>query len=94
MLVCLPGVFMLAACATLCTIDRYAKIDSFCLTALSACKALGLVCPAERLPCSMPRPACMLTRLPCNLQDVKKHNVPELLVMPTDEALFADEGFR
>ena len=33
-------------------------------------------------------------RLPCTLQDVKKHDDPELLVMPTDEALFADEGFR
>ena len=28
------------------------------------------------------------------LQDVKKHDDPELLVLPTDEALFADDGFR
>ena len=28
------------------------------------------------------------------LQDVKRHDDPELVVLPTDECLFADEGFR
>ncbi len=28
------------------------------------------------------------------LQDVKKHDDPDLVVLATDECLFADEGFR
>ncbi len=29
-----------------------------------------------------------------SLQDVKKHDDPDLVVLATDECLFADEGFR
>ena len=28
------------------------------------------------------------------VQDVKKHDDPDLVVLATDECLFADEGFR
>lgn len=28
------------------------------------------------------------------VQDVKRHDDPELVVLSTDECLFADEGFR
>lgn len=33
-------------------------------------------------------------KLCVNVQDVKKHDDPDLVVLATDECLFADEGFR
>ena len=35
-----------------------------------------------------------LVTTPMGVQDVKRHDDPELVVLATDECLFADEGFR